>query len=98
MQELNNKLNQKICPLPTELLKCMRIDFSEDEEEDDDNNNINEEMLSSEDENQEVYYPESDEEEVEESRKSFKCASNKRGMMQQAMGRVAMKAQRFAIS
>ena len=25
---LNSKLNQKICPLPGELLRCMRIDFS----------------------------------------------------------------------
>lgn len=32
-EELNLKLNQKICPLPTELLKCMRIDFSEEEED-----------------------------------------------------------------
>jgi len=27
-EDLNIKLNQKICPLPTELLRCMRIDFS----------------------------------------------------------------------
>ena len=25
---LNTKLNQKISPLPSELLRCMRIDFS----------------------------------------------------------------------
>jgi hypothetical protein len=30
---LNAKLNQKICPLPGELLRCMRIDFSEDEDD-----------------------------------------------------------------
>lgn len=35
VSELNSKLNQKICPLPTELLRCMRIDFSEEEEDDD---------------------------------------------------------------
>ena len=32
---INQKLNQKICPLPTELLRCMRIDFSEEDEEED---------------------------------------------------------------
>lgn len=32
--DLNSKLNQKICPLPTELLRCMRIDFSEDDDDD----------------------------------------------------------------
>ena len=32
---LNEKLNQKICPLPAELLRCMRIDFSEEEGEED---------------------------------------------------------------
>lgn len=31
---MNVKLNQKICPLPSELLRCMRIDFSEDDEDD----------------------------------------------------------------
>jgi hypothetical protein len=31
---LTAKLNQKICPLPTELLRCMRIDFSEEDEDD----------------------------------------------------------------
>ena len=35
LEELNSKLNQKICPLPTELLRCMRIDFTEEEEDDD---------------------------------------------------------------
>lgn len=34
VEELNTKLNQKICPLPTELLRCMRIDFSEEDEDD----------------------------------------------------------------
>ena len=34
-RNINQKLNQKICPLPTELLRCMRIDFSEEDEEDD---------------------------------------------------------------
>lgn len=34
LEELNAKLNQKICPLPTELLRCMRIDFSEEDEDD----------------------------------------------------------------
>lgn len=28
---LNTKLNQKISPLPSELLRCMRIDFSEED-------------------------------------------------------------------
>ena len=31
-QIILKKLNQKISPLPTELLKCMRIDFSEESE------------------------------------------------------------------
>lgn len=30
VEQLNLKLNQKICPLPTELLRCMRIDFTDD--------------------------------------------------------------------
>lgn len=30
---LNRKLNQNITPLPSEILKCMRLDFSEDNED-----------------------------------------------------------------
>jgi hypothetical protein len=33
-EALTGKLNQKICPLPSELLRCMRIDFSEDDDDD----------------------------------------------------------------
>lgn len=32
IETLNGKLNQKISPLPKELLRCMRIDFSEESE------------------------------------------------------------------
>lgn len=32
IEMLNSKLNQKISPLPKELLRCMRIDFSEESE------------------------------------------------------------------
>ena len=34
---LVSKLNQKITPLPIEILKCMRLDFSEDIDEEEDN-------------------------------------------------------------
>ena len=38
VSSLNSKLNQKITPLPMEILKCMRLDFSEDANEEDEDN------------------------------------------------------------